>query len=409
MAIAKSATNPQTLYEFFGIPPTFPRDLQPLLTKEIIGEGGWWYKVKKLKIPCDESVCSVRFFADYGLAVLTNNPVNFERKRYIASLSQLDATQVEESDKFMAVEAMDCNSQIPKVVLADGEGNVIALDEQYQPHIFIDDIRERVTSIALHPVLPIISMVAGQNRASLWDFTAKKLLITLNAKKITCDSERTCIGTLQGTKKAYLHNFNGDKVVSLKHADHVHDLTFHPTQRMVATASQDNTACLWNFKGEKLHTLTHPWHVYQAKFNHIGTLLATRADSSIYLWNCEGQKLRTLSHALPVLDITLHQQFALIASVTRKKRVHLWAWHTDPTLQQVLLRQVLKNWLHSFIGRSTFIDFKCTSEAGMPQWMATEFNLQEKELQETWQSMPPELSAAIFTTIAKRIAYRNLL
>ncbi|MGE0009619.1 MAG: hypothetical protein AB7F19_03680 [Candidatus Babeliales bacterium] len=413
----------QTLYEHFKIQGVaqMPNELRNgLIAPRVVGEGEWWYVYKKLKQSSSNSdIEAVGFIGGADLvAVVTDN---FQALRDLPckrtfSLRQFDDKQVDY--EFKSAEAVGLNGTNPKFAISEGAGQIIALDKNNEAQILtLADPQQKIHSITLHETEPIISVVTKNGQASLWDFITKNVLITLRAYKITCNAKKTCITTIPryGANKAYIYNFAGNKLFSLKHNAQVNDVAFNPTQNIVATASSDGTVCLWNFRGEKLQTLLHASAVAQVKFPVGDNALATRLNNGqiICLWNGEGQKVRTLSHTKCVRDIAIHPQAPLFASATRGA-VFIWLIH-KPTLEQVLLRQVLKNWFiehiikNDCVGGLHFINFDCTSEEVLPNWIAGTFNLDQEEISGIWQTMPTELRVAIFKLIKRRVKDRNAL
>ncbi len=394
---------PQTLLACFEMPNAqgIPTDVELLLVKAVIGPGGWWYKTATIEHK--DTVHKVRFTPGTTISTVTDNEgaVFSDPCKDLAYVWDCSGKQINQA---ISVRAIDFNSSIPTMALAADDDNLQAWDDKGNAYTMpLDGENKEIKDIALHPTEQIISTISKDNNACLWDFAEKKVFISLNACTITCNPQRTLIGTigLYG-KRGSLRNSSGDKLHALKHTAFVIDLTFNPKKNILATASGDATACVWDYDGKKLATLQHAKAVHRATFNLQGTRLATASDKTACLWNCDGTKLRTFWHNFLVSDVVFHKEKQMLATASAKC-VYIWQEHERPKLKEVLLRQIIKTWLLTLMKHRENSGFGCASEEGIPTWMATKFNLQEEELKAIWEAMPEKLRVAIFNTITDRI------
>ena len=151
---------------------------------------------------------------------------------------------------------------------------------------------------------------------------------------------------------------------TLQHDGEVVDVAFHPRGNMLATGSCDNTVCLWNTNtGQKLHTFPHNNWVLAVAFHPRGNTLATASGDT----------------------------------------ANMWEQHINFTLEQLLLRCVLKNYVKKCIEKREKPDVLCTNKDNLVPWMAQKFNLKQDELQEVWASLPEKLQTSIVATLLYRV------
>lgn len=80
----------------------------------------------------------------------------------------------------------------------------------------------------------------------------------------------------------------------------------------------------------------------------------------------------------------------------------VWQQHEKPTLEQVLLRQALKNYLMECIAVQECPSIMCMYKSEFVDWMYKHFYIRREVLQEVWESMPEELQESLFNTFKER-------
>jgi len=105
-------------------------------------------------------------------------------------------------------------------------------------------------------------------------------------------------------------------------------LVFHPTRRLLASASLDGTARLWDLDTGAVRVLEGHWDkVYAVAFSPDGALLATGSeDTTIALWDVEsGEQLTQLrGHSAYVYDLEFSPDGSRLASASGDHTVRIW-------------------------------------------------------------------------------------
>lgn len=123
--------------------------------------------------------------------------------------------------------------------------------------------------------------------------------------------EWTCLRTLEG------------------HTNIVRSVTFSPTEKLLASGSDDWTVRLWDPTGGKcLRTLEgHTDYVWDIAFSPDGSLLASASsDHTVRLWDpASGKCLRKLKgHPREVMSVAFSPDGGLLASASQDQTVRLW-------------------------------------------------------------------------------------
>jgi WD40 repeat protein/tRNA A-37 threonylcarbamoyl transferase component Bud32 len=121
------------------------------------------------------------------------------------------------------------------------------------------------------------------------------------------------------------------------HTASVNAIALHPTERILASASDDRTICLWDLTTEQpLATLTgHSNSVQSVAFSRDGSILASSSDDkTIKLWNWQrSTEIATLSgHTAAVKSVCFIPQGKWLASGSWDKTIKLWQVETGKTV-----------------------------------------------------------------------------
>jgi serine/threonine protein kinase len=157
------------------------------------------------------------------------------------------------------------------------------------------DSGSTITSIALHPILPIFASGHIDKKIRIWDRQTQELITTLSG-----------------------HNLA------------VTDLQFSSNASLLASASQDRTIKLWQIDNWELqHTFKgHNWAVKTVVFNADTSILASAGDGKdIKIWSLKtNQLLYNLSgHSWTISRIAfLPDSNNLLLSASWDKKIKLW-------------------------------------------------------------------------------------
>lgn len=412
LAARARAQQAKTLCEHSGISVT--SEEKPSLTKTLVGKGGWWYKTATL--PHKNSVEKIMFDSSgtHISTIIDNSNDNSDDETsscwFLAHIWNRDTAQL---NKTISVQAMDFNSDALKetsvqmALVDDSHVRIMDSDGNVSFSIPLDESTKDVKDVTLYPARDWVSVQLRDDRAILWNYKSGKMILDKNSRKIVCNPKGTHIGSLEKvgiySYSAYL--YNGTTIQKV--AADVSDLTFNPQQDMLATV-QYNGVSLWDFDGKQLHTVPHPT-VNFATFNPQGTQLATAAwDGTVCLWDSNtGEALHTFCSNKSMAPAAFAPQGNMLA-VPSNTYVDVWQQHEQPTLEQVLLWNIIQKWLQTVTAEKKTTEFACKSEKDIPFyipfWMATQFNLQKDELEKVWYTMPLKLRNSIFNTIIETLA-----
>ena len=127
------------------------------------------------------------------------------------------------------------------------------------------------------------------------------------------------------------------KVSTLKgHTERLTDVTFSPTDNLLATASADRTARLWNTEGSHMKTFEgHLDRLARICFHPSGKYLGTASfDKTWRLWDVEtgAELLLQEGHSRGVYGIDFHQDGSLAASCGLDSLARVWDLRTGRSI-----------------------------------------------------------------------------
>jgi WD40 repeat protein len=129
------------------------------------------------------------------------------------------------------------------------------------------------------------------------------------------------------------------------HLKEVNWVSFHPSGKLIATASDDKTVKLWSLDGKLLRTLRgHDNKVLGVSFSPDGKLLASASeDTTIKVWTSEGDLLKTLEeHQNRVWQVVFSADSKVLVSASWDGTVKFWSMEDLPTpvdnLEEVIVK-----------------------------------------------------------------------
>ena len=141
--------------------------------------------------------------------------------------------------------------------------------------------------------------------------------------------EDRIIATASSDDTIKLWNHEGQRLQTLQgHDGTVASISFSPDGQIIASGSWDQTIRLWSREGVLLHTIeAHDKVVYGVRFSPDGQILASSSqDGTVKLWNLQGQLLNTLEHQDGVSSIAWSPDSQTIASTIYKPAtITLWS------------------------------------------------------------------------------------
>jgi WD40 repeat protein len=132
------------------------------------------------------------------------------------------------------------------------------------------------------------------------------------------------------------------------HHDVVHSVSFSPSSKLIASASEDKTVKIWSLDGELIATCKgHNAEIWETVFSPDGKILASASkDGAVKLWNLDGTLVQTLKeHKGSVLGVKFSPDGKMLASVSSDKTIKLWKLDSS---NRATLSQTLSNDRGSF-------------------------------------------------------------
>lgn len=431
---------PRSLDQYFGLTNggrVLPRDVKNLVVQHILGDAGWWYQKtvidtggfsrklvfhpqKSLFVTLCKNTANIWDFEGTKKATLkhadTVNDVAFHPHNATVITVSDDGNALlwgvtgKEIHRFPHVEPL-------KSVLWNARGNffvTVVTDKVYvwqeREHIRTLRAGNIQGTAAFHPQENTLAILLG---SFLWlrnlDTGEEKLLAhKMPATAVAFHPNGTHVAITEAhTHQGIVWNLKDGSHVELPHANSMCRIVFHPTDNLVATSSCDYTACLWSLEGVKQCTLPHKDIVGSICFSPQGNLMATGShDGTACVWDRNGIKKMTFSYDKWVMHTAFNADGSLFAVMTLDGCVRLYQKHAQPTLAQLLMRRVLKNYFQECIAKQEVPEL-CAAQEEVPFWMAQKFNLEENELRATWHSMPEALRKSIFCTLCFRVKQIN--
>jgi WD40 repeat protein len=137
------------------------------------------------------------------------------------------------------------------------------------------------------------------------------------------------IATASNDNTVRLWNCQGKLVQTFKgHQGGVNSVSFSPNGKLIATASDDKTAKLWSLEGKLLQTFKgHQGGVNSVSFSPNGKLIATASDDkTAKLWSLEGKVVQTFKgHQDRATGVSFSPNGKLIATASDDKTAKLWS------------------------------------------------------------------------------------
>ncbi len=202
------------------------------------------------------------------------------------------------------------------------------------------ELKGYVSSIAFRPDGKIVATCGDENGTiTLWDVDTGKLKSTLKIESksdieyITFSPDGQTIASSEGwtEPEVRLWDVASEKLRTtlIGHTDGVHDISFSPDSRTLASGSRDRTVVLWDVAtGNYKTTLTeHTNHIEGIAFSPDGNTLASGSrDGRIILWDTENlqKKMIISGHIYGFQSITFSPDGKTIASGSYDKTVRLW-------------------------------------------------------------------------------------
>jgi WD40 repeat protein len=149
----------------------------------------------------------------------------------------------------------------------------------------------------------------------------RSLALSPHGSQIACGYVDGSISVIDPATGGVAHSLEG-------HTTQVRALAFHPTRRLLASASDDDTARLWDLDtGESTVLRGHSDKVYALAFSPDGKTLATGSeDTTIVLWDiASGDELTRLrGHDAYVYSLAFSSDGAVLVSGSGDRTVRIW-------------------------------------------------------------------------------------
>ncbi|MCB8779622.1 TIR domain-containing protein [Planktothrix agardhii 1032] len=110
------------------------------------------------------------------------------------------------------------------------------------------------------------------------------------------------------------------------HTGSVYSLGISPDEKIIASASQDNTIILWNRQGEKLRPLLgHSDQVSSVRFSpNRQTIASASMDKTVIVWDLQGKKLKSFQFDDEVCSVAFSPNGEKLAASSKDGTIKIW-------------------------------------------------------------------------------------
>jgi len=226
-----------------------------------------------------------------------------------------------------------------KMLASAGKNKTVNLWEQndrlWMLKQSLNDEQDQVDSVIFNPDGSLIATTNRDNKVILRNSsdgtirqTIQKGASVRGRGSISFHPKDRILATADTEGIVKFWNFSGQLLDQFHaHDTEIFSISFHPNGNQILTTSDDHTTKLWDIKGRLSHTfIGHNAGVWDASFSQDGKQLATAGkDNKVFLWNIQGKHLHTLEgHTAPVMRVRFSPNDRLIATASDDDTIKLW-------------------------------------------------------------------------------------
>ena len=208
---------------------------------------------------------------------------------------------------------------------------------------FKADNRGRVLSITFSPDSKFLISGGEDGISKIWDLSGQ-LIRQLKEKQgnsfissLSFSSDGKYIAITGANQTPKIWSWDGEKIAKKiatleGHQGLVYQVSFHPKQKLIATAAWDGTIGLWKWSDNQVKKIKiwpgHQGKIRSLSFSSDGKYLATGDDNSeLKVWNLSGQeKLKLFSYQREIQAVAFSSDGKYIATGGKDGTVKLWDW-----------------------------------------------------------------------------------
>lgn len=447
------ANAPRSLYGYWGIPliEQLPPELKESIASYIVPQVGWWYS-QALPHNCFVgSVC----IDEQKNQVLTGDEKGRMRRFDLATFNEVSiADEVEQSvkvnvqrfavrdrqDRLIRQEPLGelsnivFNKSTSQLVRVFDQGIKISGTDLVKPINLPTYYGYECKKVFLHPNNQDILILLNQKMNLLHRGPQRKLLVwySLSVKKTLHDvitdpiklEYAGCAGDLHPSGALFaLAEGRRLTALTLKDGKFVMQPVQWDNEGMLSAmqfstcgnylVSCRSNGCVEintvnkNLDGLDAHAclMLNEGIAKDVQFAPCGSQFYVALDSMIHACSIDGQKLFKCHQGSIAKQIAVHSSgnmFVKSGANIQGNAVVVWKKIVRPSLEQVLLRSILKK--HSIACAEQRVDTQTahlTTDKLIP-WMVERFNIKEDDLKSAWDSFPTPLQESIIKTLVQR-------
>lgn len=417
---------PKSLYEYFKINvPVISKDVNTLLAATIVGRGGWWYTRNTI------------YHDDAATAVA----INPQASRVVTGYSIYRSIEPDETVYADLWDIETCgwkrglaHGNDVKVATCSASGSRFATGSN-NGSVYLWDA-EGTLQASLPYAHPVSAMAFNQSETHLaagfadgsideWDITQERpskmrrwnLDGRVNALAVH-PTNQTILAVGLENKKTLILDPTKSTHLQMVHDDSVKMVAFNRQGTRMLVATWDKRLLLYDLEGLLIAKTSYENDIQYAGFLYgedaqitqdtvlkdlhaVRVITWSKQGTCAYICDYAGNKMRTLQDVKDLQAIAVRPTGGLLATACNTNTV-VWEQHTNPTLEQVLLRIVLDDLSKGCKFSGQDVGIKVEQHDALPQIVASKCNLNEDEIRVVWSTFPVRLRKSIILTLLYR-------
>ena len=187
---------------------------------------------------------------------------------------------------------------------------------------------------------------------------------------------------------------------TFQHDKWVSSACFDPSSKLLATASDDEKARIFDIQtNTEIASFQHNDYVYSACFDPSGKLLATASYKKAHIFDIQTKtEISSFQHDDSVFSACFDPSGKFLATASDDCKARIFARYDNYTLEQLILKKLLLNWLLIEKPNKTIDDVEKLFTD-----IEIKYDIPFLELVLIWSTFPEDMLDALWRTMQHRI------